>query len=133
MFKETDFAITGDEFRFKKDSYPIKKIHDVRIKHLSIIDNLGQILFWVALFSGALWLAIPNIETAPLWWKILVACMTVIGLIFALFRCSKFALQIEFKHIDETGLQWINVAKSNSKKELVLFEKQVKELKAKSI
>ncbi|NOH99393.1 hypothetical protein [Vibrio sp. 99-70-13A1] len=56
--------------------------------------------------------------------------LTIVGLIFGLLRCSKYALQIEFRHIDETGVQWVNVAKSYSESDNVLFEQQAAALKA---
>ena len=44
---------------------------------------------------------------------------------FGLTRCAKYALQIEFRHIDETGAQWVNVAKSYSTSDNKLFIQQV--------
>ncbi|ELA6782411.1 hypothetical protein RB979_004739 [Vibrio alginolyticus] len=129
MYKNTDFNLDSKEFRFKKDSYPLSKINNVRVKKLSFLDNLGQVLFWVCFFSGAVWLVIPRLEEVPQWLLVLVLSLTVLGLVFALFRCSKYALQVEFRHIDETGVQWVNVAKSYSKSDCELFEQQVLALK----
>jgi len=130
MYKQSDFDIDAIEFRFKKDAYPIKRIHDVRVKRLSLLDNLGQIVFWIALFSGALWLAIPDIKTAPTWLQITTGCLTALGFAFAMFRCSRYALQVEFRHVDETGLQWVNVAKTFSHQDADLFAAQAETLKA---
>ena len=132
MYKSTDFNLDSKEFRFKKDSYPLSKINNVRVKKLSFLDNLGQVLFWVCVFSGAVWLVIPRLEEVPQWLLVLVLSLTVVGLVFALFRCSKYALQVEFRHIDETGVQWVNVAKSYSKSDCELFEQQVLALKKRS-
>ena len=41
MYKSTDFNLDSKEFRFKKDSYPLSKINNVRVKKLSFLDNLG--------------------------------------------------------------------------------------------
>ncbi|MEZ8694319.1 hypothetical protein AB6D15_18725, partial [Vibrio splendidus] len=49
---------------------------------------------------------------------------------FGLLHCSKYALQIEFRHIDDTGVQWVNVAKSTSESDNGLFEQQAAALKA---
>ena len=133
MYQVTDFRLSSGEFSFKKDSYPIPKIKNARVKELSLIDNLGQVIFWVFVYAGAVWLAIPNFESAPLWLKVLVISLTVVGFAFALFRCSRYALQIEFCHIDETGVQWINVAKSYSKSDSELFEQQAAVLKGKLV
>ncbi|MCZ0743394.1 hypothetical protein OWD07_23380, partial [Vibrio diabolicus] len=100
---------------------------------LSFLDNLGQVLFWVFIFSGAVWLAIPSFEEAPQWLQVLVLSLTAVGFVFALLRCSKYALQVEFRHIDETGVQWVNVAKSYSKPDCELFEQQVLALKEKFV
>ncbi len=50
MYKSNDFNLDSKEFRFKKDSYPLSKINNVRVKKLSFLDNLGQVLFWVCVF-----------------------------------------------------------------------------------
>lgn len=129
MYKESDFGINESEFLFKQDAYPLKRINDIRVKRLNWLDNLGQLIFWVALFSGGLWLAIPDIKTAPVWLQILTACLTLFGFTFAMLRCARYALQVEFKHVDETGLQWVNVARSCSKRDAELFAAQVEKLK----
>ena len=133
MYQDKDFHVSSGEFRFKKDSYPLSKINNVRVKKLSLLDNLGQILFWVFVFSGAVWLAIPSFESSPFWLQGLVGSLTLVGFIFAMFRCSRYALQIEFRHTDETGVQWINVAKSYSKADGELFETQATALKDKFV
>ncbi|GAB1621902.1 hypothetical protein AAOGI_19520 [Agarivorans albus] len=130
MYKEADFKLSQEAFSFKKDSYPLSKINNARVKKLSLLDNLGQIIFWLFIFSGAVWLAIPSLESSPVWLIILVFSLTIIGLVFGLYRCSKYALQIEFRHSDETGVQWINVARSYSKSDYALFEQQATILKA---
>lgn len=129
MLKEADFKIDNEYFHFKKDRYPLAKINGVRLKRMSLLDNLGQILFWLFLFSGAVWLAIPDLSTAPAWLIVIAVTLSSGGFIFALLRCSRFALQIEFEHIDETGAQWINVTKSYSSRDGELLEKQAESLK----
>ena len=119
----------ADEFRFKKDIYPLLRIQDAKVKKLNFSDNFGQILFWLFIFSGMLWVATLSSESIPFWLQALVGSLTLLGFIFGLSRCSRYALQIEFCHSDETGIQWITVAKSYSKTDKVLFETQVKLLK----
>ncbi|WP_274024577.1 hypothetical protein [Vibrio parahaemolyticus] len=48
-----------------------------------------------------------------------------IGALSGLSSARKYELQIEFQHADETGLQWISVAKTNNKNAKNIFEKQV--------
>ena len=129
MYKETDFQLSPKEFSFKKDSYPLSKINDVRVKKLGLLDNVGQMIFWLFVFSGAVWLAVPSLESTPLWLKAIVAILTFVGFGFGLLHCSKYALQIEFRHIDDTGVQWVNVAKSTAESDNGLFEQQAAALK----
>jgi len=128
MLKTSDFHIDSTEFRFKNDNYPLSKINQARMKKLTLLDNLGQILFWVALFSGAVWVALPTVAESPLWLQILAACLTIVGFVFALFRCAKYALQVEFRHSDGTGDQWITVAKTFSAKDSELLTQQANRL-----
>lgn len=130
MYKNSDFKVEATSFHFKQDRYDVSKINDIRIKKLSLLDNLGQIIFWVFLFSGGVWLALTQFEGGPLWLQILAGLLTAFGFAVAMFRCARYALQIEFRHIDETGLQWINVARSYSLKDKAIFEEQVARLKA---
>ncbi|MYM59094.1 hypothetical protein GTG28_07650 [Vibrio sp. OCN044] len=125
MYKLTDFELSKTEFRFKKDIYPLAKINQFRVKKLSILDNFWQILFWILLFSGFVWLVMSQLEESPLLLKLIASSLTVAGFVFGLTRCAKYALQIEFRHIDETGAQWVNVAKSWSTSDNKLFIQQV--------
>ncbi len=129
MYKETDFKIDDNSFHFKKDSYPLAKINDVKFKRLNLFDNLGQIIFWLVIFSGAVWLTTVQLGDAPSWLITTGISLSTVGFAFALFRCSRFALQIEFHHIDETGTQWINAAKSYSARDGELLQKQADRLK----
>ncbi|MFM2581008.1 hypothetical protein [Vibrio fortis] len=128
MLKTSDFHVDSTEFRFKNDNYPLSKINQARMKKLTLLDNLGQILFWVALFSGAVWVALPTVAESPLWLQILAACLTIVGFVFALFRCAKYVLQVEFRHSDGTGDQWITVAKTFSAKDSELLTQQANRL-----
>lgn len=124
MLKETDFKIDSDSFHFKQDSYPLMRITTARLKKLSLLDNLGQILFWVFAFSGALWLAIQQVQMGPRWILVTASVLTTLGFVVALRRCARFALQIEFRHVDETGVQWCNVAKASSADDAALLAQQ---------
>ena len=67
--------------------------------------------------------------SAPTWLIAIGTGLSTVGFIFSLFRCSRFALQIEFHHIDETGTQWITVAKSYLARDGELLQKQADTLK----
>ena len=128
MFKENDFNIDNGYFYVKKDKYPLSKINNARRHKLTLANNLGHIIFWLFIFSGPTWLAVNIVGSIPTLFIILALILSVLGFIFSLFRCAKFALQIQFSHGNETGMQWINVAKSYSDKYNTLFDKQVKKL-----
>jgi len=128
MFKESDFNIKNGYFYVKKDKYPLSKIKNARLQKLTLTNNIGQIIFWLFIFSGPTWLAINIVGSVPTLFIILALILSILGFIFSLFRCAKFALQIQFSHHDETGLQWINIAKSYSDKYTPLFDKQVEKL-----
>ena len=129
MFKDNDFRFDNGYFYVKKDKYPLSKIKNARIQKLTLANNIGHIIFWLTIFAGPIWLAVQVVGDVPNFILILAIILTILGFIVAIFRCAKFALQVQFAHIDETGLKWINVAKSYSSKNNTVFEAQVKKLK----
>jgi|GEM_PF-973132 len=131
MYKTTDFELDDHHFRFKKDSYPLSKINDVQLKKLSLLDNISHLLFWLVIFSGPIWIGVGVVEPLPSWLLITAILLTLFGSGFALYRCARYALQVEFRHIDETGVQWVNVAKSYTIKDKAIFDEQVAMLKQK--
>ncbi|GAA4496033.1 hypothetical protein [Pseudaeromonas paramecii] len=112
MLKACDFTLDDRAFHFRKDCYPLARIRGARVKQLTWLDNLGQILFWVMVFSGAIWLAMQQVQWAPLWLISMACSLTVIGVGVGWWRCGRVVLQIEYRHADETGVQWVNVVKS---------------------
>jgi len=129
VLKETDFNIDHQFLYFRKDRYPLAKINDVRLKKMSLLDNVGQLAFWLFLFAGPLWLGMANWQPAPLWLKCTAAALAVAGVMFGLSRCSRYALQVEFNHIDETGAQWVNVTKSYTTQDSALLLRQERAIK----
>ena len=128
MLKASDFKLDEQMFHFRKDGYPLAKIRAARLKQLTWLDNLAQMLFWMLVFSGALWLAIQQTDHAPLWLIVTAAILTLLGLGVALNRCARCVLQIEFCHIDETGVQWVTVARGRSVEESELLVQQTASL-----
>ncbi|GAM61191.1 hypothetical protein JCM19232_4133 [Vibrio ishigakensis] len=49
---------------------------------------------------------------------ILAPVAMVVGVIFALFTAKRYEFQVKFAHIDETGEQWVSVAKSNKQADM---------------
>ncbi len=128
MLQVSDFKLDEKMFHFKKNGYPLAKIRAARLKPLTWLDNLVQMLFWMLAFSGALWLAMRQTDYAPLWLIVTASLLTLLGLGVALSRCARCVLQIEFCHIDETGVQWIDVARGRSGTECALLAQQAASL-----
>ncbi|OOE87058.1 hypothetical protein BZG74_11560 [Salinivibrio sharmensis] len=51
------------------------------------------------------------------------------GALLALLTCEKYVLRIEYNHQDDTGVQWLTIAKSGKKTDKVLFDQHVAQLK----
>ena len=128
MLKASDFKLDEQMFHVRKDGYPLAKIRAARLKQLTWLDNLAQMLFWMLVFSGALWLAIQQTYHAPLWLIVTAVILTFLGLGVASSRYARCVLQIEFCHIDETGVQWVTVARGRSVEESELLVQQAASL-----
>ncbi|OOQ67397.1 hypothetical protein C1S86_24770 [Vibrio parahaemolyticus] len=123
MIIEDNFKVSNTTFTFKKDEYPLSKIKGVRVKTNTFQDHALRIVCIGLVVASVVWIICPEsfgLITAPL-------ALTV-GMFSALFSVRKYELQVEFQHIDETGLQWVSVSKTNSKAVKNLFEKQVSKL-----
>ncbi|WP_104027896.1 hypothetical protein [Vibrio jasicida] len=123
MIIEDNFKVSNTTFKFKKDEYLLSKIKGVRVKTNTFQDHALRIVCIGLVVASVVWMICPEsfgLITAPL-------ALTV-GVFSALFSVRKYELQVEFQHIDETGLQWVSVAKTNSKAVKNLFEKQVSKL-----
>lgn len=123
MIIEDNFKVSNTTFKFKKDEYPLSKIKGVRVKTNTFQDHALRIVCIGLVVASVVWVICSEsfgLITAPL-------ALTV-GVFSALFSVRKYELQVEFQHIDETGLQWVSVAKTNSKAVKNLFEKQVSKL-----
>ncbi|CZF82451.1 hypothetical protein GCE9029_03239 [Grimontia celer] len=129
MLKDEDFKIDHEFFHFRKDQYALWKIKDARVKELSLLDNLLYIFFWIWIFSGGVWLAYSQFQNKGVLGLALV--LTGLGA-FSIFKRAKYSLQLEINHADTTGVQWVNVKKTNKEADRLVLEKQVmviKELK----
>jgi hypothetical protein len=49
----------------------------------------------------------------------------IIGVLLALSTVRKYELQVEFQYADDTGLQWVSMAKTNKPNIKIIFEQQV--------
>ncbi len=53
----------------------------------------------------------------------------VIGVACSIFTIKKYELQVEFEHIDETGVQWVSVVGSSKAESKAIFEEQANAVK----
>ncbi|MGL6329200.1 hypothetical protein ACSZML_20815 [Aeromonas rivipollensis] len=51
------------------------------------------------------------------------------GMVMAMVTSAKYVFRLEFKHVDETGVQWITAAKSRDSQEYEAFKLKEVELK----
>lgn len=126
LLKEDDFKIDQEFFHFRNDKYALWKIKDARVKELSVIDNLLYVFFWILVCSGGVWLGFSQFQTKEV--LLLALVLTGLGAI-SIFKLAKYSLQLEINHADTTGVQWVNVKKTNKEADKRLLEKQVTALK----
>jgi ABC-type transport system involved in cytochrome bd biosynthesis fused ATPase/permease subunit len=125
MVSAQDFQITQSHFAFRQDQYQLNKIKRVRVKANTLKDHALRMLCIGLVVSSVVWMVCPEsfgMLTAPV--------AFTAGIITALGSTRKYELQIEFQHIDETGLQWVSVAKSNNQQVKSVFEEQVMKVHA---
>ena len=115
-----DFHINESKVVFKKDEYPLSKIKGVRLKINSLKDHAIRIVTISLIVSSVVWTICPEYFgrfTAPI--------ALIIGVLLALSTVRKYELQVEFQYPDDTGLQWVSMAKTNKPNIKIIFEQQV--------
>ncbi|SIN91635.1 hypothetical protein [Salinivibrio sp. ES.052] len=95
------------------------KDHVMRMMGLGIIS--ASILF-IFLTSGDADYGLPYADYLPL-------AGFVVGALLALFTSAKYVFCIEYKHNDETGVQWVTIAKSRDDADQPRFQEQAVQLK----
>ena len=111
------------------DSYELDKIADVQVRVLSWKNHLLNMVLLGVLTSSILFVFIPTEEQGKGVTLLLPAMGFVVGAIMALAASAKYEFRLEFKHGDETGVQWITAAKSRSSSDYAMFKEQEIELK----
>ena len=120
MIIADDFHINENKVFFKKDEYPLSKIKGVRVKINSLKDHAMRIATISLIVSSVVWTICPEyfgLFTAPI--------ALIIGVLLALSTVRRYELQIEFQYSDDTGLQWVSMAKTNKPNIKIIFEQQV--------
>ncbi len=123
MISAKDFQINGTTFGFKSDNYPISKIKNVRVKKNTFKDHALRVIFMGLIMSSIVWIICP--EDFGFWSGPLAL---FIGGVSAILTIKKYELQVEFDHNDETGLQWISIAKTNQQQVRALFDIQAENI-----
>ncbi len=124
MITESSFQISGTTLRFNNDEYPLSQIKRARVKSNTFKDHALRLVVFGLIVSSVVWFVTPNYfgnYAGPV--------SIFIGVVLAFATVRKYELQVEFEHTDETGLQWISIAKTSNKNVKALFESQVELLR----
>ena len=110
--KSVDIKIENGVLSVKKDSYALSKIVSIGTKQMSISDQVIRVLGLGFVCSAAGWFAHP----------IAGFILFFVGAGLALLSMKKYELVARFRATDETGVQPVSLARSNSSNDFRLFE-----------
>ncbi|MEZ6960739.1 MULTISPECIES: hypothetical protein [Aeromonas] len=117
------------KLKINADSYDVNRISDVQVKVLTWKDNLINMLLLGLITSSILFYFIPPEAQGKGMTLFLPAVAFLVGMVMALITSAKYVFRLEFKNADETGVQWITVAKSRNAQEYEIFKLKEAELK----
>ncbi|WP_421238793.1 hypothetical protein [Aeromonas enteropelogenes] len=117
------------KLKINADSYDVNRISDVQVKVLTWKDNLINMLLLGLITSSILFYFIPPEAKGKGMTLFLPAVAFLVGMVMALITSAKYVFRLEFKNADETGVQWITVAKSRNAQEYEIFKLKEAELK----
>ena len=120
------FSICSQYFTYGSDQYRLSRIKNARVKVNTLKDHLLRVLIIGMIVSSV----IGFIEPSGIAW-IFMPFGFITGALAALATARKYELQIEFEHADETGLQWISVAKGNKQTDMAVLSEQVNKIQQK--
>ncbi|MGY3856253.1 hypothetical protein [Aeromonas intestinalis] len=122
---------SDNRLQINNDGYDLNKIKGVEVRTLSWKDHLRKMVLLGLVTSSVLFYFIPTEEQAKSALLVLFLPLVafVAGALMALLSCAKYEFRIEFAHSDETGVQWITVARSRHDADYDLFKAQAMELK----
>ncbi|MPS33057.1 MULTISPECIES: hypothetical protein [unclassified Salinivibrio] len=108
------------------DCYTMHNIVDASVEELTWKDHLLRMLGLGILSASFLFFMLvgelPYAEYLP-------AVGFAAGALLALLTSAKYVLRIEYNHQDDTGVQWLTIAKSGKKTDKLLFDQHVAQLK----
>lgn len=117
------------KLKINSDSYHLNRISDVQVKVLTWKDKLINMLLFGLITSSILFYFIPTEAQGKGMTLFLPAVAFLAGMVMAMVTSAKYVFRLEFKHADETGVQWITAAKSRNAREYEIFKLKEVELK----
>ncbi len=117
------------KLKINSDSYDLNRISDVQVKVLTWKDKLINMLLFGLITSSILFYFIPTEAQGKGMTLFLPAVAFLAGMVMAMVTSAKYVFRLEFKHADETGVQWITAAKSKNAREYEIFKLKEVELK----
>ena len=117
------------KLKINSDSYDLNRISDVQVKVLTWKDKLINMLLFGLITSSILFYFIPTEAQGKAMTLFLPAVAFLVGMVMAMIISAKYVFRLEFKHADETGVQWITAAKSRNVREYEIFKLKEAELK----
>ncbi|MFM4678418.1 hypothetical protein ACEUD4_08540 [Aeromonas media] len=118
-----------EKLKINSDSYDFNRISDVQVKELTWKDKLTNMLLFGLITSSILFYFIPTEAQGKGMTLFLPAVAFLVGMVMAMITSAKYVFRLEFKHADETGVQWITAAKSRNVREYEIFKLKEAELK----
>ncbi len=117
------------KLKINSDSYDLNRISDVQVKVLTWKDKLINMLLFGLITSSILFYFIPTEAQGKGMTLFFPAVAFLAGMVMAMVTSAKYVFRLEFKHADETGVQWITAAKSRNAREYEIFKLKEVELK----
>ena len=117
------------KLKINSDSYDLNRISDVQVKVLTWKDKLINMFLFGLITSSILFYFIPTEAQGKGMTLFLPAVAFLAGMVMAMVTSAKYVFRLEFKHADETGVQWITAAKSRNAREYEIFKLKEVELK----
>jgi len=117
------------KLHINSDSYDMNRISDVQVKVLTWKDKVTNMVLLGLITSSILFYFIPTEAQGKGMTLFLPAVAFLLGAAMAFISSARYVLRLEFKHTDETGVQWITVAKGRTALEYEAFKLKEAELK----
>ncbi|ENY73468.1 hypothetical protein G114_02924 [Aeromonas diversa CDC 2478-85] len=112
-----------------RDAYDLTRVSGVQTRRLTWRDKLLNMLLLGLLTSSILFLFVPPESQGQALTLLLPGLGFVTGVVMGMFASASYAFMLEFRFGDETGVQWVTVAKSRHAREFALFKAKEQELR----